>query len=124
ETTARPRDRETSVRRFAAGEPLRAFDADLAEFLLVELDVVRQSLDKLLCVQRRHDGPAVNLHVGTARHDSAEVDDEFAGRVDDVREVDVFALRDVVIESDADRLLLLLLFYKRSVGCFGRAGGI
>src|SRR5690349_24797676 len=58
-------------------------------------------------MHRRHDHAALDLHVRTAGHDAAEVEDEFAGRMDDVREVDVLALRGRVIESDADGLGIL-----------------
>src|SRR5438094_8453113 len=104
----------TSVRRLVAREGrLRAVNADLPELLLEEGDVVREGLEELLGVERGHDDAAVDLDVGLPRHDAPEVDDELARRVDDVREVDVFALRDGVVEHDPD--LLLLFFHRRSI---------
>src|SRR5881628_1744149 len=100
--TSRPRNRATSVRRFVCRKRLRILDANLAELLLVEADVVAQSLEELLGVQRSHDRPAVDLHVGTPRNHAAEVDHEFAGGVDDVGEVDVLPLGNVVVECDAN----------------------
>src|ERR1700737_1727761 len=96
--TTKPRDDETSVRRLVGREGGRPFHADLAELLLVERDVVREGFQELLGVQRSHDGPAVDLHVWTPGNDPAQVDHELAGRMDDVREVDVLTLRAVVIE--------------------------
>ena len=60
-------------------------------------------------MERRHDRPAVDFHVRSSGNDAAQVNHEFTGRMDDVREVDVLTLRDVVIERDANRLLLRLL---------------
>src|SRR5213082_3156239 len=110
----------TSVRRLVAREGrLRAVDADLPEFLLEEGDVVREGLEELLGVQGGHDDAAVDLDVGLARHNTPEVDDELARRMDDVREVDVLALRHGVVEHDPD--LLLLFFHRRSIPRVGRA---
>src|ERR1700686_1190781 len=104
------------IRRFDAGERLRRFDANLAEFLLVERNVVGESLEELLRVQRRHDHAAVDLHVRASGHDASQIDDELARRMNDVREIDVLPLGNVVVQSDADRLLLLLLVHGGSMG--------
>src|SRR4051795_8474802 len=101
--------RATSVRRLVRGEDRGAVDADLAELLLEDGDVLRQRLEQLLGVQRRHDHAAVNLHVLTPGNDAPEVDHKFARRMNDVREIDVLPLRDGVIEGDADGGLYLLV---------------
>src|SRR3954453_16817869 len=101
--------RATSVGRFVRGEYRGAVDADLAELLLENGDVLRECLEQLLGVQRRHDHAAVNLHVLPARNDAPEIDHEFARRMNDVREVDVLPLRDGVVEGDADGGLYLLV---------------
>src|SRR5581483_4367979 len=49
------------VRGLVDLELLRVFDADLAELLFVEIDVVAQRFEKLLGVERRHDRAAVDL---------------------------------------------------------------
>ena len=61
-----------------------------------------QRLEELLGVQRRHDHPAVDLHVRLPRYDPPQVDDELTRRMDDIREVDVLPLRDLVVQDDAD----------------------
>src|SRR5438105_3354053 len=83
-------------------------DADLAELLLEQRDVVRECLQELLRVQRSENHATVDLHVRPAWYDAAEIDDELAGRVNDVGEIHVFALRDLIVECDANRLLLLI----------------
>src|SRR5262249_57468492 len=102
---------QPSVRlRLVHRELRRRVDADLAELRLVQPDVVRQRLEQLLGVQRRGEDATVDLHVGAARYDAAEVDDELAWRMNDVREIDVLALPDVVVDCDADRPFLPFLF--------------
>src|SRR2546423_13978749 len=101
--------RATSVRWFVRGEDRRAVDADLAELLLEDGDVLRQRLEQLFGVERRHDHAAVHLHVLPAGNDAPEVDHELARRMNDVREVDVLPLRHGVVEGDANGGLYLLV---------------
>src|SRR3954471_22292507 len=97
------------VERLVRREDRRAVRADLAVLLLKDGDVLRQRLEQLLRVQRRHDHAAVDLHLRPPRNDPPEVDYEFAGRMNDVREVDVLPLRDGVVEGDAEGGLYLLV---------------
>src|SRR5262245_14840757 len=87
---------------------------DLAELLLVLLDVLRQGPAQLLGDQRRRDEARQNLDVRPARHDPAEIEDELRAVVGDAAEVDVDPLGDRVVQARAELHLLGWVLHGRS----------
>src|SRR5450759_528027 len=75
---------------------------DGAKGLLVQRDVLRQGIQELLGMERGGQDTGKDADVRPPGHDAAEVDHELRGVVDDVREIDVDARRDALVDRELE----------------------